>query len=87
MGVLEKNSKGRTYCTEDGRTEPYCFYCGDTIKGVGVYWRGFDDDETRGRRFDFIHLHYGCAQKFLVRLARDIWQVEKDNRSFLVHKN
>ena len=82
MGLLGKSSRGRTYCMESGTEDPSCFYCSFEIHGAGVYWSGRVHDNSV-----HIHLHHSCAQKFLVRLARDIWQVEKDNRDWLVHKN
>ena len=69
MGLIRKLG----YCPENGLDKQPCFYCGLKIATVGVYWNGHEAG--------YMYLHHGCAQKFLVRLARDIWQLESDSQS------
>lgn len=48
-----------------------CFLCGEPA-GDGepvVYWRGAGAD---------LWLHGGCAGSFVLRLARDAWEIERD---------
>lgn len=48
-----------------------CLLCGDDFSDGEpvVFWRGQDQE---------LHLHGGCAGSFVLRLARDAWQVERD---------
>lgn len=48
-----------------------CFLCGEVLSFPMIMWAGMTSS---------IYLHEECASQFVVRLARDCWELE-NNRS------
>ncbi len=44
-----------------------CFYCGELIEDPAVTWHGATSE---------IWLHPGCVMDLLLRLSRDVWQLQ-----------
>jgi hypothetical protein len=69
MTVLVPGEPGWEHVWHD-RDELICFLCGGPIRkqSMAVYWLG----ATGG-----INFHRACATSFVLRLARDCWELER----------
>lgn len=61
MGIARYNG---LYDLPEGQR---CFYCGDTIRDVGIMWMGLTGH---------VYLHPPCVVELTIRLLRDVHEYE-----------
>ena len=59
--------------------DAHCFLCGETPTYPMVMWAGAD-----GNR---MYLHESCAPRFILKLARDAWELENVRGDGLIGDN
>ena len=62
-----------TSLTENELEHFDCFLCGESIEVELIYWLGMTGS---------VSFHPSCAQSFLLKLGRDVWEWERNHTGY-----